>query len=77
MLRRLLEKDWFTRKMVICLLKSIQILAMQAIEEIGNLLLDITPMLREIWSRVVKRRMLSLDLVLNLNIDLWLKLLVR
>ena len=74
MLRRLLKNDWFTRKMVICSLKSIQILAMQATKEIENLLMDFAPMLREIWSRdVVKSRMSSLDLVLNL----WLKLFVR
>ena len=65
-------------EMVICSLKRIQILAMVVREEIGNLLLDIAPILVEIWSRgVVKSRMLSLDLIRNLNIDLWLKLFMR
>ena len=64
--------------MIICVLKLTQTLAIEEIEEIESLLLDIAPMLGEIWLHdAVKSRMLSLDPMLNLSIDLWLRLLVR
>ena len=57
--------------MIICTLKPTLTLTMQEIEEIGSLLLDIVPMLGETWLHgAVKSRMLSLDPVLNLSIDL-------
>ena len=52
--------------------------AMQEIKEIGSLLQDIVPMLGETWlHNAVKSKMLSLGPMLNLSIDLCLRLLVR
>ena len=46
--KKALGKGLVYKKMVICSLKPIQILTMQVTEEIGNLLLNIAPMLGEI-----------------------------